>query len=140
MNPSWTLAIAKSPHGHKGLDYTGADDRSGLSHPRAGARRRAFHILDVQGVPRFFSPIDRTLLKGFQSFGGYAPGVALPLVKEHMQKETANVILPAEREMLTHHLRERNREGRRLRPPDCPIQSKIPLASHAAGPYIARSF
>ena len=28
------------------------------------------HILDVQGVPRFFSPLDRTLLKGFQSFGG----------------------------------------------------------------------
>lgn len=34
------------------------------------------HILDVQGVPRFFSPLDRTLPRGFQSFGGYAPGVA----------------------------------------------------------------
>ncbi len=72
------------------------------------------HILDVQGVPRFFSPLDRTLLKGFQSFGGYAPGVALPLVKEHMQKETANVILPGEREMLTEHLRERHHEGVRM--------------------------
>src|ERR1051325_9418383 len=29
------------------------------------------HILDVQGVPRFFSPLDRPLLRGFQSFGGY---------------------------------------------------------------------
>src|SRR5215469_18185147 len=37
------------------------------------------HILDVQGVPRFFGPVDRTLMKGFQSFGGYLPGVALPL-------------------------------------------------------------
>ncbi len=27
------------------------------------------HILDVLGVPRFFGPLDRTLLKGFQSFG-----------------------------------------------------------------------
>ncbi len=72
------------------------------------------HILDVQGVPRFFGPLDRTLMKGFQSFGGYAPGVALPLVKEHMQKETANVILPGEKEMLTHHLRERTREGVRM--------------------------
>ncbi len=72
------------------------------------------HILDVQGVPRFFSPLDRTLLRGFQSFGGYAPGVALPLVKEHMQKETANVILPGEKPMLTHHLRERTREGLRM--------------------------
>lgn len=72
------------------------------------------HILDVQGVPRFFNPWERTLLKGFQSFGGYAPGVALPLVKEHMQKETANVILPGEKPMLTRHLGERTREGLRM--------------------------
>ena len=31
-----------------------------------------------------------------------------------MQKETANVILPGEREMLTHHLRERTHEGVRM--------------------------
>jgi acyl-CoA reductase-like NAD-dependent aldehyde dehydrogenase/proline dehydrogenase len=72
------------------------------------------HILDVQGVPRFFSPWDRTLMKGFQSFGGYMPGVALPLVKEQMHKETANVILPGEKELLTGHLRERTREGVRM--------------------------
>src|SRR5688572_19813877 len=72
------------------------------------------HILDVQGIPRFFSGWDRTLLKGFQSFGGYAPGVALPLVKEEMQKETANVILPGERPMLAQHLRERTRDGVRM--------------------------
>ncbi len=72
------------------------------------------HILDVQGIPRFFNPLDRTLLKGFQSFGGYAPGVALPLVKEHMQKETANVVLPGERDMLTPHLRARTAEGVRM--------------------------
>lgn len=72
------------------------------------------HILDVQGVPRFFSPWDRTLMKGFQSFGGYMPGVALPLVKEHMQKETANVILPGEKDLLVRHLAERTREGARM--------------------------
>jgi RHH-type proline utilization regulon transcriptional repressor/proline dehydrogenase/delta 1-pyrroline-5-carboxylate dehydrogenase len=72
------------------------------------------HILDVQGVPRFFSPLDRTLLKGFQTFGNYAPGVALPLVKGHMQQETANVILPGEKEMLTRHLQDRSSEGVRM--------------------------
>src|SRR5271156_2507050 len=89
-------------------------DQAFRSNDPARAVEHLVHILDVQGVPRFFSPIDRTLMKGFQSFGGYVPGVALPLVKEHMQKETANVILPGEREMLTHHLRERNREGVRM--------------------------
>lgn len=72
------------------------------------------HILDVQGVPRFFSPLDRTLLRGFQSFGGYLPGIAMPLVKEKMQHETANVILPAEAELLAKYLTERREEGVRM--------------------------
>jgi RHH-type proline utilization regulon transcriptional repressor/proline dehydrogenase/delta 1-pyrroline-5-carboxylate dehydrogenase len=72
------------------------------------------HILDVQGVPRFFSPLDRTLLRGFQSFGGYLPGVAVPLVKEKMHQETANVVLPAEPELLATHLRARRDEGVRM--------------------------
>lgn len=72
------------------------------------------HILDVQGVPRFFSALDRTLLRGFQSFGAYLPGVAMPLVKEKMHHETANVVLPAEPELLAAHLDERRREGLRM--------------------------
>ncbi len=72
------------------------------------------HILDVQGVPRFFSVFDQALLKGFQSFGEYLPGVAVPMVKEKMRKETANVILPAEHDKLCGHLRERTQEGLRM--------------------------
>src|SRR6187397_2940471 len=72
------------------------------------------HILDVQGIPRFFSPIDRALLRGFQTFGGWLPGVAVPLVKDRMQSETANVVLPAEPELLTAHLDERHGEGVRM--------------------------
>lgn len=72
------------------------------------------HILDVQGVPRFFSVFDQALLKGFQSFGEYLPGVAVPMVKEKMRKETSNVILPAEPDKLTVHLHERAIEGLRM--------------------------
>ena len=85
---------------------------------RSGVPQRVvnqiIHILDVQGIPRFFSPVDRTLLKGFQSFGSYLPGVAVPLVKEKMHQETANVVLPAEHEMLTQHLDHRRHEGVRM--------------------------
>ncbi|MEM8864583.1 MAG: proline dehydrogenase family protein [Planctomycetota bacterium] len=72
------------------------------------------HVLDVQGVPRFFSPLDRAMLRGFQSFGGYLPGVAMPLVKEKMRQETANVVLPAEAEVLGEHLEARRDEGLRM--------------------------
>jgi RHH-type transcriptional regulator, proline utilization regulon repressor / proline dehydrogenase / delta 1-pyrroline-5-carboxylate dehydrogenase len=85
---------------------------------RSGEADRAVdqivHILDVQGIPRFFSPFERTLLRGFQSFGSYLPGVAAPLVKEKMRHETANVILPAEDEMLRDYLTQRQREGLRM--------------------------
>jgi len=72
------------------------------------------HILDVQGIPRFFSPLDQTLLRGFQSFGGYLPGVSVPMVKSKMRRETANVILPAEDDVLSEYLEKRQRDGIRM--------------------------
>lgn len=72
------------------------------------------HILDVQGVPRFFGPVDRTMLLGFRSFADYVPGVAMPLVEAQIRRETANVILPAAPEMLARHLADRRAEGVRM--------------------------
>ena len=72
------------------------------------------HILDVQGVPRFFTPFDRAMLRGFQSFGGWLPGVAVPLVQDKMRQETANVILPAEADVLPEHLNARQSTGLRM--------------------------
>ena len=89
-------------------------DRAFRARDAARVAEQFTHILDVQGVPRFFSPIDRALLRGFQTFGGWLPGVAVPLVREHMQQETANVVLPAEREVLAGHLRARQGEGLRM--------------------------
>ncbi|MFM1770368.1 MAG: hypothetical protein RJA22_2897 [Verrucomicrobiota bacterium] len=89
-------------------------DQAFRSHAARRTADQFIHILDVQGVPRFFSPLERTLLRGFQSFGGYAPGVAVPLMKDRLHRETANVILPAERELLTGHLQARRAEGVRM--------------------------
>ncbi|MCP4448572.1 MAG: aldehyde dehydrogenase family protein [Myxococcales bacterium] len=72
------------------------------------------HILDVQGIPRFFSVLDRAMLKGFQSFGGHLPGVSIPMVKGKMREETANVVLPAESELLVKHLQSRRDGGLRM--------------------------
>ena len=69
------------------------------------------YLLDIQGIPRFFSPVEQAMLKGFQSFGEYLPGVAVPLVKEKMRRETANVILPAEPDLLSPHLESRQSHG-----------------------------
>lgn len=71
------------------------------------------HVLDVQGVPRFFRPVERALLRTFQSVAGSVPGLAMPLVERQVRKETANVILPAERDLLAEHLRQRRADGLR---------------------------
>ena len=89
-------------------------DQAFRSRQSARVAEQFTHILDVQGVPRFFNPLDRALMRGFQTFGAWLPGVAVPLVKEHMRQETANVVLPAETEHLTRHLRERSAEGVRM--------------------------
>jgi RHH-type proline utilization regulon transcriptional repressor/proline dehydrogenase/delta 1-pyrroline-5-carboxylate dehydrogenase len=89
-------------------------DRAFRAHAPERVAEQFTHILDVQGVPRFFSPMDRALLRGFQTFGGWLPGVAVPLVKGHMQHETANVVLPAEPDVLSEHLRARQEEGVRM--------------------------
>jgi RHH-type proline utilization regulon transcriptional repressor/proline dehydrogenase/delta 1-pyrroline-5-carboxylate dehydrogenase len=89
-------------------------DQAFRTHTPARVADQLTHILDVQGVPRFFNPVEQAMLRGFQAFGEYLPGVAVPLVKERMRRETANVILPAEHELLAEHLRNRTAQGVRM--------------------------
>ncbi|MEM9827555.1 MAG: bifunctional proline dehydrogenase/L-glutamate gamma-semialdehyde dehydrogenase [Planctomycetota bacterium] len=89
-------------------------DQAFRTHRNGRIADQLTHILDLQGIPRFFSPLDRAMLRGFQSFGGYLPGVSVPLVKDKMRKETANVILPAEPDVLKTHLRDRWDQGVRM--------------------------
>ena len=58
------------------------------------------HILDVQGVPRFFGPLDRTLMKGFQSFGGYAPAWPCRWSRSTCTRRRPTSSCPARRELL----------------------------------------
>ena len=101
-------------HPQDKVTLTELTDQAFRSHSPVRAVDQLVHILDVQGIPRFFTPMDRALLRGFQSFGAFLPGVAVPLVKEKMQQETANVILPAEAELLGEHLQNRRAEGVRM--------------------------
>lgn len=86
-------------------------DQAFRTHTPARVADQLTHLLDVQGVPRFFSPVEQAMLRGFQSFGAYLPGVAVPLVKEKMRRETANVILPADPDLLRTHLQQRQQQG-----------------------------
>ena len=104
--------MVQSPHDKATL--TQLTDQAFRSNSPHRAVDQILHILDLQGIPRFFSGLDRTLLRGFRSFGAYLPGVAVPLVKERMREETANVVLPAEEDLLVRHLEARRQGGVRM--------------------------
>ncbi len=89
-------------------------DQAFRTHTPARVADQLVHLLDLQGVPRFFSPVEQAMLRGFQSFGEYLPSVAVPLVKDRMRRETANVILPAEPDLLSEHLRNRQQQNVRM--------------------------
>ena len=89
-------------------------DQAFRSNNPARAAGHLIHILQSRGIPRFFSPWDRDLLKMFQTFGPLVPGIAMPLAKRHVQRAAAGVILPGEREPLVRCLRRRMREGLRM--------------------------
>src|SRR5687767_10131827 len=48
-------------------------DQAFRSQAAARTAEQFTYILDVQGIPRFFSPLDQALLRGFQTFGGWLP-------------------------------------------------------------------
>ncbi|TWT69906.1 bifunctional proline dehydrogenase/L-glutamate gamma-semialdehyde dehydrogenase [Crateriforma conspicua] len=99
--------------GHDGDKATLVEmtDQAFRTHTSARVADQMTHLLDLQGIPRFFNPVEQAMLKGFQAFGEYLPGVAVPLVKEKMRRETANVILPAEPDLLASHLESRQSHG-----------------------------
>ncbi len=104
--------IMRSPHDKATLVQITDQALRARRAPRAADQ--LIHILDVQGIPRFFSALDKALLQGFRSFGSYLPGVVMPMVQEKLREETANVILPAEDEHLLPHLRARRDAGVRM--------------------------
>jgi RHH-type transcriptional regulator, proline utilization regulon repressor / proline dehydrogenase / delta 1-pyrroline-5-carboxylate dehydrogenase len=86
-------------------------DQAFRTHTPARVADQLTYLLDVQGIPRFFSPVEQAMLQGFRAFGEFLPGVTVPMVKEQMRRETANVILPAQRDLLAKHLTQRQQQG-----------------------------
>ena len=66
-------------------------------------------LIDRYGVPGFFNAFDRASLKLFALVGFRFPGIAMPIFKKRLRKETDKIIIAEERPMLTRHLAERRK-------------------------------
>ncbi|MBC8243209.1 MAG: proline dehydrogenase family protein [Verrucomicrobia bacterium] len=85
---------------------------------RPGSARRGIdqflHILETRGVPQFFPWLDRLALAVLPFVGRLFAGIAFPLAKQKMRRESARVILPAEDPLLEPHLHRRREAGLRV--------------------------
>lgn len=65
-------------------------------------------------MPQFFPWLDRLALAALPFFGRLFAGIAFPLAKQKMRRESSRVILPAEDPLLEPHLHRRREAGLRV--------------------------
>ena len=71
-------------------------------------------LLAEYGLPDFFSPVERVLLKIFKSTARYFPGLTVPNVITKMRKDSHHAIIPGETDALRAYLRKRKSQGVRV--------------------------
>lgn len=77
-------------------------------------QKLAFQIkemIDQHGSPSFFTPFEKFLMTMFAKFGYRFDNIAIPIFKDQVRKETANVIIDEARPKLTEHLAMRRKQG-----------------------------
>lgn len=72
------------------------------------------YLLNLYGIPKFFSPIKRLQLYFFKLLGNKFANILVPIAIWNLRKETASVIIPGEKGALTKHIKKRREQGIRL--------------------------
>ncbi|MGL4331292.1 MAG: bifunctional proline dehydrogenase/L-glutamate gamma-semialdehyde dehydrogenase [Bacteroidales bacterium] len=73
--------------------------------------RQIKEMIDQNGSPSFFTPFEKFLMSMFAKFGYQFDSIAMPIFKDQVRKETANVIIDEARPKLTEHLAMRRKQG-----------------------------
>jgi RHH-type proline utilization regulon transcriptional repressor/proline dehydrogenase/delta 1-pyrroline-5-carboxylate dehydrogenase len=69
--------------------------------------RRVRQIIQKYGIPDFFGPLDRLLIRLYLLGGYWFPSIAMPIFKYKLRQETSKIIISEERPRLTTHLKRR---------------------------------
>lgn len=68
-------------------------------------------LMREQGVPEFFSSLEKVFIHLFISMGKYFPGLTVPKLIEQMRASSSRAIIPGEPEALHAHLSMRRQQG-----------------------------
>ena len=72
------------------------------------------HLLTIHGIPQFFSPYEKALIRLFWRVGRFLPGHTVPPIVARMRADSRHVIISGEREPLAAYLQQRRSEGLRV--------------------------
>lgn len=75
------------------------------------AARQLAAIIRERELPRFLSPIDKTLLRSGAKLGPVLPGIVMPLARRRMRSIVGHLVAPAESSKLAGHLARTRADG-----------------------------
>ena len=79
-------------------------DESSQIRNNSKLNKRVRQIIREYGIPDFFSPGDRFLIRLYMAGGYLFPSIAMPIFKSKLRSETDKIIISEERPRLTQHL------------------------------------
>ncbi|MDR3217819.1 MAG: bifunctional proline dehydrogenase/L-glutamate gamma-semialdehyde dehydrogenase [Dysgonamonadaceae bacterium] len=82
-------------------------DESSQIRDNGKLNKRVREIISEYGIPDFFSPFDRLLIRAYMLGGFLFPSIAMPIFKSKLRTETSKIIIAEERPKLTTHLEGR---------------------------------
>ncbi len=86
-------------------------DQSLRSHNPARVANQIFFLLKRYGTPKFFSRVEKGLLRIFLGLGNYLPGLVVPALISQLRRNSRHMILPAENEPLRAFLSKQRSLG-----------------------------
>ena len=89
-------------------------DQCFRSHSPKRIADQMIYLLNLYGIPKFFSKLKRLQLYFFKMVGAKFANILVPIAIYTLRKETASVIIPGEKSALSRHIKKRKAEGIRL--------------------------
>lgn len=83
-------------------------------HRPARAAKRMDGLVEEYGVPKYFGPLDRLALWIGNVAGNLIPSMVMPFVKSRVRKDSAHVIISAEKESFKKYLDQRHQDQIRI--------------------------
>ncbi|WP_028585880.1 proline dehydrogenase family protein [Desulfogranum mediterraneum] len=89
-------------------------DQSFRSHDAKRVADQISHLIDEEGVPEFFSRVEKLFIQMFKGVGKHFSALAVPTMIDQMRASSSRAIIPGEHKELHAHLQKRKQQGIRM--------------------------